>query len=139
VASWLVKSDPDDYSAVDLERDGSTSWTGVRNPVAQRHLREMKPGDDVLVYHTGDEKAIVATARVAFKPIPDPTDPDAKRVAVQLTFGAWLKSPVTLAGIKADPFFKTFDLVRVSRLSVMPVSEPQWKRLWKLAGGEKRD
>jgi len=133
---WLVKSDPDEYSAADLERDRQTAWTGVKNPLAQKHLQAMSPGDAVLVYHTGDEKAVVATARVASAPRLDPAERSGRTNVVDLAFGAWLPKPVPLAEIKADPFFRDFALVRMSRLSVMPVSDEQWKRLLEMAGGE---
>jgi predicted RNA-binding protein with PUA-like domain len=136
MATWLVKGDPDDYSAADLERERRTVWTGVRNPVAQKNLRSMNEGDDVLVYHTGDEKAIVATATVAAGPRPDPAHKSGKLFVVDLAFGKWFKTPVTLATIKADPAFASFDLVRISRLSVMPVSEEYAARLHKLSGGQ---
>ena len=134
--AWLVKSDPEDYSAADLQRDRATDWTGVASPAAQKNMRAMTPGDRVLVYHTGGEKAIVATASVASAPQPDPADKSGKRVFIRLTFGKWLQTPVPLSAIKADPAFKTFDLVRISRLSVMPVTAAHESRLLKLAGGE---
>lgn len=137
MAQWLVKSDPDEYSAADLERDGSTDWTGVRNALAQIHLRGMAVRDRVLIYHTGDEKAIVATATVATKPRPDKSDETGKSMCVGLRFDAWLTTPVTLATLKADSRFKSLDLVRVSRLSVMPVSDDHWQLLISLSGGEK--
>lgn len=135
---WLVKTEPTDYAAEDLERDGTTDWTGVKNPTAQQHLRAMKAGDDVLVYHTGNVKAIVATATVERGPAPDPGDPAGKRVQVTLAFGGWLKTPVTLKQIKADERFADFDLVRMSRLSVMPVDGATWKALLGLAGGPRK-
>jgi predicted RNA-binding protein with PUA-like domain len=131
---WLVKGDPEDYSAADLERERRTEWSGVRNPVAQGHLREMKIGDEVLVYHTGGEKAVVALARVAAGPRPDTGDQTGKLVVVDLEFVRWLKNPVTLAAIKADSAFADFLLVRIGRLSVMPVNAGQWKRIMELAG-----
>ena len=130
---WLVKSDPEEYSAHDLARDGRTAWTGVRNPTAVAHLRAMTPGDEVLVYHTGAEKAIVATAAVCGEPRPDPSD--ASSAVVDLSFEGWLEQPVTLKAVKEDKFFADFDLVRLSRLSVMPVSAAQWSRLLRMGGG----
>lgn len=124
---WLVKSDPDDYSFADLLRDGSTAWTGVRNPLAQRHLRSMREGDAVLVYETGGVKAIVGTAVVAKDPYPDPRKP--ALVAVDLRAGKPLAKPVTLSAAKADAALRDFPLVRMGRLSVMPVTDAQWKRL----------
>lgn len=135
MSHWLVKSDPDEYSASDLARDGTTVWEGVRNPTALGHLRNMRPGDDVLLYHTGKQKAIVARASVAAAPRADPADPGGKSVVVQLRFGSWLRSAIPLAAIKSAPEFADFDLVRISRLSVMPVSAAHWSRLLKLAGG----
>ncbi|MCG3138554.1 MAG: hypothetical protein HJJLKODD_02419 [Phycisphaerae bacterium] len=130
---WLVKSDPDEYSAADLQRDKRTSWTGVKNPQAQQYLRAMKQGDAVLIYHTVGEKAIVALAKVAAAPQPDPSDPAAKRVVVNLRFDTTLKNPVTLSAIKADPAFSEFLLVRNSRLSVMPVAASLWKKILQMA------
>lgn len=135
---WLVKSDPDEYSAADLERDGLTAWTGVKNATALIHLRAMKAGDPVLLYHTGDAKAVVAAATVAAGPRPEPDDPTGKLVVVDLAFDRWLKAPVPLAAIKADPAFKDFALVRIGRLSVMPVTEAEWKRLASLGGDPKK-
>ncbi len=131
---WLVKSDADTYSAHDLERDGRTVWDGVRNPTALRHIRDMSEGDAVFVYHSGKEKAIVATAKVASAPKADPRDKSGKLSVVDLAFERWLEHPVTLAAIKADASFKHFDLVRLSRLSVMPVSADHWKRLMDMSG-----
>lgn len=130
---WLVKSDPDEYSAADLERDGRTTWDGVSNALAQQHLRAMAEGDAVLVYHTGKAKAVVAEARVSGGPRPDPADKAGKRVAVELAFERWLPRAVALAEIKADPTFEDFALVRIGRLSVMPVTAAQWNRIVKLA------
>ncbi len=137
MAQWLVKSDPAEYSAADLARGKRTLWAGVRNATAQLHLRAMKAGDEVLIYHTGREKVVVAIAFVQQDARPDPTDATGKSQAVELAFKAWVKLPVTLATIKADPAFAEFDLVRIGRLSVMPVPAALWKRLVKLAGGIK--
>lgn len=134
MAGWLVKSDPETYGARDLERDGTTTWDGVANPTAQRHLRSMKFGDPVLVYHTGDEKAIVALAHVASAPRPDANDKQRRLAVVDLAFGRWLDRPVTLREVKQDSAFANFDLVRLSRLSVMPVAQPYWERLLSMAG-----
>jgi predicted RNA-binding protein with PUA-like domain len=131
---WLVKSDPDDYGAHDLESDGSAVWDGVSNPQALQFLRQMKRGDRVLIYHTGDQKAVVATAKVKDGAAPDPGDKAGKLYVVGLSFEDWLNEPVTLAAIKADPAFADFLLVRNSRLSVMPVSDAEWKRIMKMAG-----
>lgn len=133
---WLIKCDPDDYSAADLARDKQTHWTGVRNPQAQQHLRSMAANDTALIYHTGKEKAAVATAVIVSAPNPDPTDIAGKAVAVQVRFDAWLARPVTLAELKAETeSFTDFALLKISRLSVMPVRPAEWKRLLQLAGG----
>lgn len=134
MANWLVKSDPDDYGAPELERDGSTAWDGVRNPVAQRHIQAMSPGDRVFLYHSGKDKAVVAIAKVASEPRPDTDDKAGKAMLVDLEFSEWLPAAVTLKAIKADGFFEDFALVRQSRLSVMPVTGPQWDRIRKMAG-----
>ncbi len=130
MAFWLVKSDPDDYSAADLERDGRTVWDGVRNALAQRHLRGMRPGDEVLLYHTGVEKAVVARAVVSGGP---QEAADGSGATVELEFAGWLARPVPLAEIKADPALAGLALVRQGRLSVMPVTAEEW---WRLTGGE---
>jgi predicted RNA-binding protein with PUA-like domain len=105
-------------------KDGSTVWAGVRNPVAQRNLREMKKGDRVFFYHTGKEKAIVGTATVAVTAYPDPKA--AGLVVVELAAGKPLTRPVTLAEVKADKRFADMPLVRIARLSVQPVTDEQW-------------
>jgi predicted RNA-binding protein with PUA-like domain len=132
--NWLVKEEPSHYAFGALVKDGRTSWTGVRNPLAQKHLRSMKKGDRVFYYHTGDEKQIVGTATVLTEPYPDPADRSGKLWAVDVGPGAPLKKPVTLAAVKADPRFADFPLVRMPRLSVMPVPDPLWTALLDLAG-----
>jgi predicted RNA-binding protein with PUA-like domain len=125
MAFWLFKQEPDCYSYADLERDGVTTWDGVKSPLAQKHLRAVKPGDKVFFYHTGDEKAIVGTMTVS----EDPALVDEKHVVVQVKALKKLKNPVTLAAIKADKSFADWELVRQSRLSVMPVSAERWKQI----------
>jgi predicted RNA-binding protein with PUA-like domain len=121
---WLVKEEPENYSFAQFVKDGTTVWAGVRNPVAQRNLREMKKGDRVFFYHTGKEKAIVGTATVAVTAYPDPKA--AGLVVVELAAGKPLKRPVTLAEVKADKRFAEMPLVRIARLSVQPVTDEQW-------------
>ena len=123
---WLVKEEPENYSYTQFAADGSTVWAGVKNPVAQRNLREMKKGDRVFFYHTGKEKAIVGTATVSVPAYPDPKDKSGNLVVVELAAGKALKRPVTLAEIKADKRFSTMPLVRIPRLSVQPVTDEQW-------------
>jgi predicted RNA-binding protein with PUA-like domain len=124
--NWLVKEEPENYSFGQFSEDGSTVWAGVRNPVAQRNLREMKKGDRVFFYHTGKEKAIIGTAKVSKTAYPDPKDKAGSLVVVELAAGKALKRPVTLKEIKADKRFATMPLVRIARLSVQPVSDEEW-------------
>jgi predicted RNA-binding protein with PUA-like domain len=132
--NWLFKEEPANYSYDDLARDGRTSWTGVRNPVAQKHLRAVEKVDRIFFYHTGDQKAVVGIARAAAAAYPDPADPSGKLYAVDIVPVRKLKQPVTLAAVKADKSFASFPLTRVPRLSVMPVSDDEWKRLESMAG-----
>jgi predicted RNA-binding protein with PUA-like domain len=129
MAQWLVKEEPEHYGYAQLERDGKTVWAGVRNPLAQKHLRGIRKGDRILYYHTGKEKAVVAVAKAGSDAYPDPGDPSGKAYVVDVLPGKRLPRPVTLAGIKADPAFASFALVRMSRLSVMPVSDAEWARI----------
>jgi|SRR5688572_15624623 len=131
--NWLVKEEPTHYSFDDLVKDGRTSWTGVRNPVAQKNIRSMKEGDRIFFYHTGDVKAVVGIAKAAGAPYPDPADKEGKLYAIDIVPVKKLKSPVTLAAVKADKFFASFALVRISRLSVMPVTDDEWKRIETMA------
>lgn len=133
MALWLFKQEPGCYSFADLRRDGSTTWDGVTNALAQKHLRAVKKGDRVLFYHTGDEKAVVGVMEVTAGPTPDPADETGKRVLVTVKPVRGLKNPVPLAAIKADPVFAGWELVRMARLSVMPVSEELWKRIEEMA------
>jgi predicted RNA-binding protein with PUA-like domain len=130
---WLLKTEPSTFSFDQLERDGKTVWDGVRNNLALMHLRAMKPNDRLLIYHTGATKAVVGMAKVVSKPYPDPKQQDPRWVVVDVTPDGRLAKPVTLAAIKADPAFADFPLVRMSRLSVMPVSSEHWSRLLSLA------
>jgi len=129
---WLFKSDPDTYSFADLERDGKTVWDGVANNLALKHLRSARRGDAVLVYHTGEEKAVVGLAEVARDAYPDPKQKDPRLVVVDLAAGKRLARPVPLAEIKQQASLKDFYLVRMPRLSVMPVSDAQWNAIMKL-------
>ncbi len=132
---WLFKTDPDTYSFEDLLRKkGGDVWDGVRNAVALKHLRAVSQGDRVLIYHTGETKAIVGLARVTRAAYADPKSGDPKLVVVDVAAEGALPIPVPLSEIKADPKYADFDLVRIGRLSVMPVPEPLWKDLLKRAG-----
>jgi predicted RNA-binding protein with PUA-like domain len=129
MAQWLVKEEPDHYGYDQLERDRKTVWAGVRNPLAQKHLRSIRKGDRIFYYHTGKQKAVVAIATATSDAYPDPADPSGKLFVVDITPGRKLAQPVTLAAIKADKAFASFPLVRMSRLSVMPVTDTEWTRI----------
>lgn len=135
MAFWLFKQEPDCYSFADLERDGETVWDGVANPLALKHLRSAQPGDQVFYYHTGKEKAIVGIMEVSGTPGPDPKGGNPKAVVVLVKAVRKLDQPVKLETIKADPLFAGWELIRMSRLSVMPVGPEQWKRIEELASG----
>ena len=126
---WLLKTEPGDYSWDKLEQAGRARWDGVRNPAALRNLAAMKPGDRVLVYHTGDEKAVVGVAEVVRAAYPDPKYPDGKLLVVEVEARSRLARPVTLAEIKALAEFRDSPLVRQGRLSVVPITAPQWKAI----------
>lgn len=133
MALWLCKIEPDCYSFDALVRDGETLWDGVSNALARKNLRQMQPGDRVLYYHTGKEKAVVGEMVVAGAPGPDPKADDEAAVVVAMRPVRKLTRSVALAEIKADKQLATWDLVRLPRLSVVPVTEAQWKRVEKLA------
>ena len=132
MAYWILKTEPSTYSFADLQKATRAVWDGVANPVALKHLREMNVGDDVLIYHTGDEKAVVGHAKVVKAAYPDPRQDDPKLVVVDLEAGKALATSVTLKAIKADPAFADLALVRQGRLSVVPVPAPLWARLLKM-------
>ena len=132
--NWLVKEEPTHYGWDALVKDKKAVWSGVRNALAQKHLRAMKKGDRIFYYHTGDEKAVVGIAKALSGPYPEPDDASGKFVAVDIAPVARLARPVTLAEIKADAAFKDFPLVRIARLSVMPVSDAEWARVERMAG-----
>jgi predicted RNA-binding protein with PUA-like domain len=133
MAQWLVKEEPEHYSYDQLERDRKTVWAGVKNPLAQKHLRTIRKGDRIFYYHTGKEKAVVAVAKALGDAYPDPADKDGKLFVVDVAPQQKLPRPVTLAEIKSDAAFASFPLVRMSRLSVMPVTDAEWTRIEKLA------
>jgi predicted RNA-binding protein with PUA-like domain len=133
--NWLLKEEPSNYSYDQLARDGRTSWTGVRNPLAQKHLRAIRKGDRIFFYHTGNEKSVVGIARAGGDAYQDPADKTGKLYAVDVEPVRKLESPVTLASIKADKAFASFPLVRMARLSVMPVNDDEWKRIESMAKG----
>lgn len=128
---WLFKEEPDHYSYADLERDGQTVWNGISNPVALKNLRSVQVGDRVLYYHTGKVRAVVGEMKVTAGPTIDPGDP--KNVSVTVAPVKNWPRPVTLDEIKKEPALKTWDLVRISRLSVVKVSPDEWKLLEEMA------
>jgi predicted RNA-binding protein with PUA-like domain len=130
---WLVKTEPSTYSWADLVREGSTAWTGVKNPTAQRNLRAMSKGDPVLVYHTGGEKAVVGLARVKRAAYADPTARGGRLQAVDLEAVRPLGKPVTLATLRKDRTLADWELLRISRLSVVPVPDEAWRAVESLA------
>jgi len=132
---FLFKEEPENYSFDAFVKDGKTTWTGVKNPVAQKNLRSVRKGDLVFYYHTGKEKAIVGVAKALGDGYPDPRDKTGKHAVVDVGPVRKLARPVTLAEIKADAAFKTCPLVRISRLSVMPITDAEWTRIEQMAGG----
>ena len=131
--NWLFKEEPSHYGFDALVKDKRAVWSGVKNPVAQKHLHAVKKGDSIFYYHTGNEKSVVGVALALGDAYPDPEDKTGRSAVVDVGPVRKLKRPVTLAEIKADARFKTFPLVRISRLSVMPVSDVEWKRIEKMA------
>jgi predicted RNA-binding protein with PUA-like domain len=131
---FLVKEEPENYSFDAFVTDGGTRWSGVKNPLAQKHLRSIQKGDEVFYYHTGKEKAVVGIAKATGNAYPDPADKTGKAFVVDLKPVRKLPRAVTLAEIKADKRFADFALVRISRLSVMPVTDQQAKWIVKMAG-----
>jgi len=131
---WLVKSEPETYSWSDLVRDGHTDWTGVRNYAARLHLKAMRAGDAVFVYHSGEAKSMVGIARVTKAAFPDTTADEDGWVAVALEPVKPLQQPVTLAQIKADALLKGMVFARQGRLSVSPVTAAEFAKIKKLGG-----
>src|SRR5438132_9300456 len=121
---YLLKTEPSTYSFADLQREKTTVWDGVSNPVALKYLRGMKPGDRLVIYHTGDEKSAVGTATVVSVDASDARNPQ-----VKIKLGKAIAKPVTLAEVKGNKLFAESPLVRQGRLSVVPLTEAQWKFL----------
>jgi predicted RNA-binding protein with PUA-like domain len=133
MAYWLLKTEPTVYSFADLEKDKKTVWDGVSNNLALKHIRSMHKGDLVFVYHTGDEKALVGIAEVVSDSYPDPKQKDSRLAVVEVKPKEKLGRSVSLSEIKAQSQLKDFELVRLPRLSVMPVSESVWNCLLQMA------
>jgi predicted RNA-binding protein with PUA-like domain len=128
-AGWILKTEPSSYSYDQLEREQTAVWDGVKNPWALKNMAAMRVGDPVLIYHTGNEKACVGRAEVTRAAYPDPRLKDPAMLVVELRAAGRLAKPVTLAAIKADPFFEELALVRQGRLSVVPASKDHFERL----------
>ncbi len=124
MSDYLLKTEPTEYSFADLQKDGATEWDGVSNPVALRNLREMKPGDRLIIYETGDKKSAVGTASVVSVQASNPKSP-----AVKIKAGKPVAKPVPLSEIKANKLFATSPLVRIGRLSVVPLTKEQYNAL----------
>jgi len=131
---WLVKSEPSTYSWEQFMKDKKTTWDGVRNYAARIHLRSMKKGDEVLFYHSNEGMEIVGIAKVDKEAYQDPTTDDTKWVAIDLKPYKSLKNPVSLLQVKEDKRLEEMALVRISRLSVQPVAEKEWKIIMEMAG-----
>jgi predicted RNA-binding protein with PUA-like domain len=131
---WLFKTEPTDYAYADLARDRRVVWEGVSNPTALAHLRRVRKGDTVAIYHTGKEKAVVGLAEVTRGAYPDPKLGDPRRVVVDLKPVRALAAPVPLSDFRADPVLETTELVRISRLSVMPLTAAHFARVLERSG-----
>ena len=131
--NWLFKEEPSSYNFDKLLKDGKTTWTGVKNALAQKNLHAVKKGDRIFFYHTGNEKAVIGIARALGDAYPDPADKTGKAAVVDIAPEATLARPVTLAEIKTSSAFPGFPLIRLSRLSVMPVSDREWSEIEKLS------
>lgn len=134
MAAFILKTEPSSYSFQDLVRDRKTTWDGISNPVALKNLRTVSKGDTLLIYHTGDEKQVVGYAKATSEAYPDPKLGDPKRVVIDIAAGKPLGKPVPLSAFRADAVLKGTDLVRLSRLSVVPLNAAQLARVEKLAG-----
>jgi predicted RNA-binding protein with PUA-like domain len=127
MAYWLAKTEPDSFSYADLEKLGKDRWNGVKNFAALKYMKQMDLGDLVFIYHTGKEKAIVGVAEIISQAYPDPNETDPRFIVVDVAPRYRLERPVTLKEIKANPLFQEWELVRQSRLSVMPVTKEHWQ------------
>lgn len=134
MAYWILKTDADSYPFDQLERERRAVWDGVTNALALKHIRSMASGDTALIYHSNVGKELVGLARITSEPYPDPKRQDPKLVVVDLEADRRLPKPVSLAAVKADPAFSDLGLVRMSRLSVIPVPAEQWRKLLSMAG-----
>lgn len=135
MAYWLAKTEPESFSYEDLEKLGHDRWNGVKNFAALKHMKNMQPGDLVFIYHTGKEKSIIGVAEIVTQAYPDPNETNNRFVVVDVEPRYRLERAITLKEIKLTPTFQDWQLVRQSRLSVMPVSEEHWQLLHSIAKG----
>lgn len=133
---WLLRTEPSTYSWDDLVREKKATWDGVSNATALIHIRAMSKGDLALLYHTGDERAVIGIVEITSKPYPDPKEDNQKLVVIDIKPKRKLAKPVTLQQVKSDKAFAGWDLLRISRLSVMPAPPAMWKRIETLAAGK---
>ncbi|NJL78897.1 MAG: EVE domain-containing protein [Richelia sp. RM2_1_2] len=133
--NWLLKTEPLEYSYTDLSKENVAVWDGVKNALALKNMRTMRTGEKVFIYHTGKERSIVGVAEVLSEAYPDPKLDDVKRLVIDIRAVQKLPQPITLNQIKQDEFFLGFDLLRLPRLSIVPVLPEHWQRLLKLASG----
>ena len=129
MAHWLLLADPKSYSFQDLMHDKTTVWDGIAGSIAQRRLHSFKPGDDVLVYHTSPDKAVVGHARVVSPPYPDPADATRKRVVVDLQAVAPLKRPVPLSAMRENPSLSGMGFLKIQRIAVSPLSKAEFEEI----------
>jgi predicted RNA-binding protein with PUA-like domain len=134
MAHWLLKEEPDHYSFDDLLREGETIWDGITNPLALKHLRSAKKGDDAIIYHTGRERSAVGLAKITSDPLPDPRSRDPRLTVVKVKGLRRLPRPVGLAEMKANPDLAGLALLRIPRLSVVPVPQAHWNEILRMAG-----
>ena len=132
--NWLLKTEPNEYSYTDLEKENTAVWDGVKNALALKNMRTMLPGEEVFIYHTGKERRIVGVAQVASIAYPDPKLTDVKRLVIDIQAVRKLPEPVTLAQIKQDENMRGFELIRLPRLSIVPVLPQHWQHLLEMAG-----
>jgi Uncharacterized conserved protein len=133
---WLAKQEPSGprgYNILDLKKDKTTVWDGVHNNLALKHMRQMKKGDQVLYYHTGTERQAVGIMTITSNPYSNPKEDNERFIVVDVKFTKLFKKPVTLDEMKSQKSFKNWELLRISRLSVMPVPAPIWKTILKLS------
>ena len=130
---WLLKEEPKNYSFDILEKEKNTTWNGIKNNLALKHIKQIKKGDELFIYHSGVEKLIIGIAKAISKPYPDPNQNNEKLLVFDIKIKKRLKRAISLKEIKSNSIFKDFELVRLPRLSVMPVSQKYWNYIIKLS------